>query len=130
MKISFTNQELNSVENLLSKIDIESKQLVKIMASMEYNETLDLKPSDFSITGTLNKEYREKLNADFGHVLTITKFEDEYQLWLCEEFFTDSLDLYGDGIVEIFRGLQGIAKSMLYFVKARFMPFLEKWKLN
>lgn len=130
MKFSFTTQELNAVEKLMTKFGVESEELNNILLSVGDGETRAVKPSDFEITNSYSKEFRDEINTKFGHVMTITYFDGEYQVWLCEEFFVESMEIYGDGIVEIIRGLQGIAKSMLYFVKARFMPFLEKWKLN
>lgn len=130
MKFTFTTKELNSVEILMTKFGVESEELSNILLSIDDGETRRVSPTDFSITNSFSKEYRDEINTKFGHVMTVTYFDGEYQVWLCEEFFVESMELYGDGIVEVVRGLQGIAKSMVYFVKARFMPFLEKWKLN
>ena len=130
MKFAFTTKELNSVERLMTKFGVESEELSNILLSIGEGEARRVSPTDVSITNSFSKGYRDEINTKFGHVMTVTYFDGEYQVWLCEEFFVESMELYGDGIVEVVRGLQGIAKSMVYFVKARFMPFLEKWKLN
>lgn len=129
MKLSFTTRELASVESIITKVGVETVELQCILSSVDEDITVSVKPGDLQCTSSLSLETRNRINEKYGHVLTITKFENEYQLYICEDFFCETMNLYGDGIVEVMRGLQGMAKSMIYFVTAKFRPFLAKWKL-
>lgn len=129
MKFIFSFEEKDATGRFIEKVGLELATTKAILENMEDNSTLELNPKDFGLSEMVTEEAMQEINETYGHVMTITKDSDGYTIWFNEEFFCDVMDVYGDGVVEVIKGISGIFTTLKFLVKSKVQPLLSKWKL-
>ena len=132
MKIVMTMNELKASHELFARIGFAGDELVRELADMKDGETKT--QEEIIRILDVSDEAIAKLNKN-PNVLSVVKHLNGagttcFTFIISEEFIMDTNTLYGDCIVESFKQIATVIKSLSVLFKGKVKEYLDKWKLN
>lgn len=123
MKVTFNSKELTAVEGYLITIGLELNTLKAIIDT----DTAEYSISDLKISENLSESRIEKINREYGAIVTLTSSEDTYVITVNEDFVADYLELCGSIFGEFTKAIIGLVKSLKFAITPLVEKFANKW---